>query len=261
VFVYVGMYPSEFLARDDYEIVKDLHAAGAEGSYDAAVITKDAKGKVHENKDETSTRHGAWGRRGRCARRVVVRARRWARSPEVVCLTARTPSGRAMKGAPMRFRVVSSLTILAIVFLAACGSSSKSHATTTTVPKKNVNVVTPDGQVSLSLDGQLPPNWPSSFPVPSGATAAGSGSLVNGGSGVLIAVYSMTQPPVDAYNFYKSSSSLTVTKSGSVGAGDKYVGTLQLGGTYAGSNITIVAAGTGSNIVVTLKSGSSTATT
>ena len=28
VFVYVGTYPDEMSARDDYEIVKDLHAAG-----------------------------------------------------------------------------------------------------------------------------------------------------------------------------------------------------------------------------------------
>jgi len=61
VFVYIGTYPSETVARDDYEVVKDLHAAGAVGSYDAAVVTKDANGKVHENKDETTTRHGAWG--------------------------------------------------------------------------------------------------------------------------------------------------------------------------------------------------------
>ena len=60
-FVYIGTYPSEMSARDDYEIVKDLHAAGAVGTYDAAVITKDDSGKVHVNKDETSTRHGAWG--------------------------------------------------------------------------------------------------------------------------------------------------------------------------------------------------------
>jgi uncharacterized membrane protein len=42
-------------------VVKDLHALGAVGSYDAAVITKDDDGKVHVNKDETSTRRGAWG--------------------------------------------------------------------------------------------------------------------------------------------------------------------------------------------------------
>jgi uncharacterized membrane protein len=33
----------------------------AVGTYDAAVITKDADGKVHVNKDEMATRHGAWG--------------------------------------------------------------------------------------------------------------------------------------------------------------------------------------------------------
>jgi uncharacterized membrane protein len=61
VFIYIGTYPSEVAARADYEIVKDAHALGVVGSYDAAVITKDENGKVHENKDETSTRHGAWG--------------------------------------------------------------------------------------------------------------------------------------------------------------------------------------------------------
>ena len=61
VFVYVGTYTDEMSARDDYEIVKDLHAAGAVGTYDASVVTKDENGKVHVNKDETSTRHGAWG--------------------------------------------------------------------------------------------------------------------------------------------------------------------------------------------------------
>jgi uncharacterized membrane protein len=41
--------------------VKDLHAVGAVGTYDASVVTKDTDGKVHVNKDETTTRHGAWG--------------------------------------------------------------------------------------------------------------------------------------------------------------------------------------------------------
>jgi uncharacterized membrane protein len=59
-FIYVATYPSEVAARDDYQIVKGLHADGLVGSYDAAVVTKDADGKVHENKDETATRHGAW---------------------------------------------------------------------------------------------------------------------------------------------------------------------------------------------------------
>jgi uncharacterized membrane protein len=61
VFIYIGTYPSEVVARADYDVVKDLHAVGAVGTYDAAVVTKDDAGKVHVNKDEMATRHGAWG--------------------------------------------------------------------------------------------------------------------------------------------------------------------------------------------------------
>ena len=59
-FVLVATYPDEVTARDDYQVVKEAHAAGLVGSYDAAIVTKDARGRVHENKDETATRHGAW---------------------------------------------------------------------------------------------------------------------------------------------------------------------------------------------------------
>jgi uncharacterized membrane protein len=59
-FILVATYPDERAAQDDYQVVKEAHARGVVGSYDAAVITKDMSGKVHENKDETSTRHGAW---------------------------------------------------------------------------------------------------------------------------------------------------------------------------------------------------------
>jgi uncharacterized membrane protein len=61
VFIYVGTYPSKAAAEADYDTVKDLHALGAVGSYDAAVVTKDDDGKVHENKDEMATRHAGWG--------------------------------------------------------------------------------------------------------------------------------------------------------------------------------------------------------
>jgi uncharacterized membrane protein len=63
-FLIVGAYASVDDARADYEVVKELHAEGVIGGYDAAVITKDDKGKVHVNKDETSTRKGAWGGAG-----------------------------------------------------------------------------------------------------------------------------------------------------------------------------------------------------
>jgi uncharacterized membrane protein len=59
-FVLVATYPDETAAREDYQVIKDAHKAGLVGSYDAAIVTKDRSGKVHENKDETATRHGAW---------------------------------------------------------------------------------------------------------------------------------------------------------------------------------------------------------
>jgi uncharacterized membrane protein len=59
-FILVATYPDELAARDDYQSVKDAHSMGLVGSYDAAVITKDASGKVHESKHETATKHGAW---------------------------------------------------------------------------------------------------------------------------------------------------------------------------------------------------------
>ena len=61
VALYIGTYPNEAGAQADYDVVKALHEAGAVGTYDAAVVTKDEAGKVHENKDEMATRHGAWG--------------------------------------------------------------------------------------------------------------------------------------------------------------------------------------------------------
>jgi uncharacterized membrane protein len=53
-------YLDQFAALDDYQVVQDLHVSGLVGGCDAAVITKGATGKAHENEDETSTRHGAW---------------------------------------------------------------------------------------------------------------------------------------------------------------------------------------------------------
>ena len=61
VFIYIGTYQDKAAAGDDYQVIKDLHSAGAVGTYDAAVVTKDYNGKVHVSKDEMATRHGAWG--------------------------------------------------------------------------------------------------------------------------------------------------------------------------------------------------------
>jgi uncharacterized membrane protein len=59
-FIFIGTYPDEAAAQADYDVVKALHMVDAVGSFDAAVVTKDAEGKVHVSKDETATRTGAW---------------------------------------------------------------------------------------------------------------------------------------------------------------------------------------------------------
>src|SRR5258708_37215505 len=59
VFVFIGTYGSVDDAQQDYAAVKELHSSGVVGPYDAAVVAKDADGKVHVLKDEMPTRHGA----------------------------------------------------------------------------------------------------------------------------------------------------------------------------------------------------------
>lgn len=63
-FLFIGVYADEAAAQADYDVVKALHMVDAVGSFDAAVVTKDADGKVHVAKDETATRSGGWAGAG-----------------------------------------------------------------------------------------------------------------------------------------------------------------------------------------------------
>jgi uncharacterized membrane protein len=60
VFLYIAAYDREVDARADYEVLRELHAGGVVGTYDAAIVTKDGEGKVHVHKHEKPTQHGAW---------------------------------------------------------------------------------------------------------------------------------------------------------------------------------------------------------
>jgi uncharacterized membrane protein len=60
VFLYVATYDTAADAQSDYEAVKALHKDHMIGTYDAAVITKDAHGHVHMSKHEKPTQHAAW---------------------------------------------------------------------------------------------------------------------------------------------------------------------------------------------------------
>ena len=60
MFMFAAVYNSVADAETDYEAVKALHAGDMIGSYDSAIITKDAEGKVKVDKTEKPTQHGGW---------------------------------------------------------------------------------------------------------------------------------------------------------------------------------------------------------
>ena len=60
IFLYAATYDEVSDAEADYEAVFDLHALGAIGTFDSAVIRKDEDGTVHVTKTEKPTQHGAW---------------------------------------------------------------------------------------------------------------------------------------------------------------------------------------------------------
>ena len=61
VFLYAATYGNRQDAFADYETLLDLHAEKLVGTYDVALVTKDPDGKVHVEKHEKPTQHGAWG--------------------------------------------------------------------------------------------------------------------------------------------------------------------------------------------------------
>lgn len=59
-FVLIGAYEREVDAQADYEAVRELHADGLVGTYDAAVVHRDGEGHLHVRRHEKPTQHGAW---------------------------------------------------------------------------------------------------------------------------------------------------------------------------------------------------------
>ena len=61
VFIYAATYADSAGAESDYDTLLELHSAKLVGTYDVALVTKDPDGKVHIEKHEKPTQHGAWG--------------------------------------------------------------------------------------------------------------------------------------------------------------------------------------------------------
>ena len=107
IFLYAAIYDDLATAEADYEAVFELHAAGAIGTFDSAVIYKDDEGKVHVSKTEKPTQHGAWtgcrrwsaGRAPVPARADRQRGRRRRRRR-----ADRTPARRRLAGRPQGSR-------------------------------------------------------------------------------------------------------------------------------------------------------------
>ena len=116
----------------------------------------------------------------------------------------------------------------------ACSDSDDSSDSTTSTASRGFEVQTPEGQVSISLSGNLPPNWPDDFPVPSGAEPAGSGSLGDSSQTGFVGVYSSSQTPEDVYNFYRDEADLQVDSASSLGSGSAYLGTVGFSGEWSG---------------------------
>lgn len=164
----------------------------------------------------------------------------------------------------MRSRLAAVLLLGCLGAAAGCSSTSSSTATPATSAAspapastiRNFQATTPNGQVSLSLDGQLPPNWPTAFPVPPQATIAGSGSLGGSGSAALAAVYTTSESPPNALAFYTGNSKLTTSDERSARAGEQYLGSVKVTAPYTGS-VTVASRSGTTYIVITLKNSAS----
>ena len=113
--------------------------------------------------------------------------------------------------------------VVSMVLVGACSSdggdatTTTEKVTTTSTAPKDLSVSTPEGDVSLSLDGKLPSDWPKDFPTPDRTEVAGSGSLAGNDSGVMVGVYTTKESGQDAFDFYAKDDSLQPTNSKSAG--------------------------------------------
>jgi hypothetical protein len=157
--------------------------------------------------------------------------------------------------------LVASIAVVASGALGACGGDdSNSSTTTTTASLKNFTVTLPSGQASLSLTGELPPNWPSGFPLPPDTTAAGSGSVGGSSTTQNVAVFKSSRPPKEVYDFYVNNDALHVSDQSAGGVGSTYAGQLKFSGDFQGS-LAVVGRGNTTYLVVQLESAGAATTT
>ena len=147
-----------------------------------------------------------------------------------------------------------------VLTVAGCSATAGQSASATgSAGQADFQVATPDGEASLTLDGHLPPNWPSGIPIPEPAQVAGSGKIDESGAADTVAVYSTLKPAPDTFTFYTSSNAIKGTYGGVLGYGSAYRGRLRFTAPYPGS-VTVVTHGGRTYIVIVLTNLSATTT-
>lgn len=174
----------------------------------------------------------------------------------------------------MRRYLAAGVVLGCCLVVVACSDDGSSDATTSTAAKdgstettsrgsdsKGFSVETPEGQVSVSLDGELPPNWPADFPLPKGSKVAGSGSLASATEGVMVGVYTNPSAADDVFGDLRSTSELNPSEVKSISPGGAFLGRMDISGTYDGS-VTVTAVDDTTYIIVVLNAagGSETST-
>jgi|tagenome__1003787_1003787.scaffolds.fasta_scaffold20982259_4 hypothetical protein len=159
-----------------------------------------------------------------------------------------------------RMLALCTAALLTLALGAGCSSDSKGSPTTTTRKEAGFQIATPDGNASVTLNGDLPAGWPTAFPIPDDADVAGSGSVSGSDSSTMVAVYSVAGDASDTYDFYKSNTAFHVTSSSSAGIGSAFVGSVQFDGAFTGS-ITLAGRNARTYLAIVLKTGAAATTT
>ena len=145
----------------------------------------------------------------------------------------------------MRKTTIAALTaVIVLIGASACSSDSDDSSSTTTTAKdqsldsnssNGFNISTPEGEVSVSLDGELPSGWPSDYPLPRRTDAAGSGALADTSSGVMVGVYTTKESGQDAFDFFTGETSLVPSSESKAGGSSNFLGSMTTAGSYPGS--------------------------
>jgi hypothetical protein len=136
--------------------------------------------------------------------------------------------------------------------LVGCTSVPDGGFGTTTTVAPTIDVTTPAGVVTVSLDAQLPSGWPAEFPVPSTATPAGTGVLPGAAPTTKIGAFSSSATPDEVFGFYSEQAGLPVASATSAGDGDTFDGTVRIEGDPAGV-VTVVGRDGGAMVVAVLQ--------